>query len=184
MRPLFRANLAWVEKWSWKHSTPCCSSFLSFISNREETWKLNWLAIIPVCLALIINFSCWCMKLIKSIHFFALHQLLNNNMNFPENQINPYTEHFCLARFITLRIKYHFIKDVHLHFSSFFLRITSQTFTVNAITCPSGVLFCPILLCWMACVIFISDFKRTIISILCIRDIFHNHPQLFISFSV
>ena len=77
------------------------------------------------------------MKLIKSIHFFALFQLLNNNMNFPENQINPYTEHFCLARFITLRIKYHFIKDVHLHFSSFFLLITSQTFTVNAITCPS-----------------------------------------------
>ena len=76
-------------------------------------------------------------------------------MNFPENQINPYTEHFCLARFITLRIKYHFIKDVHLHFSSFFLLITSQTFTVNAITCPSGVLFCPILLCWMACLCYI-----------------------------
>lgn len=56
---------------------------------------------------------------------------------YSSDQINPYTEHFCLARFITLRIKYHFIKDVHLHFSSFFLPITSQTFTVNAITCPS-----------------------------------------------
>ena len=141
--------------------------------------KLNWLAIIPVCLALIINFSCWCMKLIKSIHFFALYQLLNNNMNFPENQINPYTEHFCLARFITLRIKYHFIKDVHLHFSSFFLLITSQTFTVNAITCPSYCFVQYYYVGWP-----VLYFKRTIISILCIRDIFHNHPQLFISFSV
>lgn len=130
--------------------------------------KLNWLAIIPVCLALIINFSCWCMKLIKSIYFFAdqsLHwTLLSRSLHYSAYQISLYKR--CTFTFflflLTDNLSNIYCKRYHLPI----------------------VLFCPILLCWMACVIFIADFKRTIILILCIRDIFHNHPQLFISFSV